>query len=168
MTAFNSPRTTLREEDGKGVVRIDDLFATSAEDLWAALTDPARLTRWIAIVTGELKLGGAFTATFTSGWRGPGRIEACEPPRRLLLAMAEGTADASTIEALLTPVNGSTRLVIEERGFPLDELPFHSAGWQVHVEDLGTHLAGGEPEPWEPRWKALLPRVQKEWTERGR
>ena len=39
--------------DGKGAVRMEDVYDTSAEDLWSALTDPDRLARWIGAVAGR-------------------------------------------------------------------------------------------------------------------
>ena len=87
---------SLRSADGKGVVRMEDRFDTDIDDLWSALTDPRRLARWIAEVEGDLRLGGEFRARFTSGWEGTGRVEACEPPRRLLVL----TRDADEPESM--------------------------------------------------------------------
>jgi uncharacterized protein YndB with AHSA1/START domain len=71
---------SLRSGDGKGIVRMEDRFATDIDDLWSALTDPPRLARWIGEVEGDLRLGGEFRAHFfASGWEGTGRVEACEP-----------------------------------------------------------------------------------------
>jgi hypothetical protein len=39
----------------------------------------------------------------------------------------------------------------------LNELAAHGAGWQAHVEDLGTYLAGRGPDAWRPRWAVLAP-----------
>jgi uncharacterized protein YndB with AHSA1/START domain len=65
---------------------MEDRFDTDIDDLWSALTDPARLGRWLGQVEGDLRLGGEFRARFfASGWEGTGRVEACEPPRRLLV-----------------------------------------------------------------------------------
>ena len=33
---------TLRSADGKGVVRMEDRYDTDIDDLWSAITDPAR------------------------------------------------------------------------------------------------------------------------------
>ena len=75
---------TLATADGKGVVRMEDRFDTDIDDLWSALTDPSRLARWLGEFEGDLRLGGEFRARFlASGWEGTGRVEACEPPRRL-------------------------------------------------------------------------------------
>ena len=73
--------------DGKGVVSMEDRFDTDIDDLWSAMTDPGRLARWLGEVEGDLRLGGEFRARFfASGWEGTGRVEVCEPPRRLLVA----------------------------------------------------------------------------------
>jgi uncharacterized protein YndB with AHSA1/START domain len=77
---------SLRSADGKGIVRMEDRFDTDIDDLWSALTDPGRLARWIGEVEGDLRLGGEFrTHFFASGSQSTGRVEACEPPQRLLL-----------------------------------------------------------------------------------
>ena len=49
-------------------------YDTGIDDLWSALTDAQRLARWIAEVEGDLRLGGAFRATFTSGWSVPAEL----------------------------------------------------------------------------------------------
>ena len=149
---------TLRAVDGSGVVRMEDRYDTDIDDLWSALTDPPRLARWIADIEGDLRVGGEFHASFTSGWEGPGRVDVCEPPRHLRVTMAPGQGDDETvIEAELVSTGDQTRLVIEERGLPLDELATHGAGWQAHVEDLAAHLAGRRRVDWRTRWTELTP-----------
>lgn len=152
---------TLRSVDGHGVVRMEDRFATDVDDLWSAVTDPERLARWIAVVEGDLRLGGSFRAHFTSGWDGPGRIDACEPPRMLSATMSPGADDETVIEMRLTADGDETALVIEESGIPVDELAAHGAGWQVHVEDLRAHLDGGGSSDWHGRWTELTPAYQQ-------
>lgn len=153
---------TLRTVDGRGVVRMEGLYDTDVDDLWSAITDPQRLARWVAGVEGDLRLGGGFRARFTSGWEGPGRVDACEPPQRLLVTMAPGEVDETVIEAELAVDGDRTRLVVEERGFPLDELAAHGAGWQAHVEDLAAHLVGGGRGDWRTRWAELSPTYREQ------
>src|SRR6476619_2193155 len=81
---------SLRSADGKGVVRIEDRYDTGIDDLWSAITDPARLARWHGQVEGDLRVGGAFRLYIESaGIETTGRVEACEPPRRLLVTTRE-------------------------------------------------------------------------------
>jgi uncharacterized protein YndB with AHSA1/START domain len=156
-TGSARPLGLLRTADGKAVVRMEDRFQTGVDDVWSAITDPGRLARWIAQVDGDLRLGGTFQASFTSGWEGPGRVDVCEPPRRLLVTMSPGLDEQTVIEVELVPDGDVTRLVMEERGLPLDEGAVHGAGWQAHVEDLAAHLAGRPRAEWRTRWTELIP-----------
>jgi uncharacterized protein YndB with AHSA1/START domain len=153
---------SLRSADGKGVVRMEDRFDTDIDDLWTAITDPRRLARWLGEVEGDLRPGGEFRAHFfSSGWEGTGRVEACEPPRRLLvLTMEPDQADEHAIEVTLTASGDQTILVWEERGMPLDYLAGYGSGIQVHVEDLGAYLAGRERCDSGARMGELFPAYQ--------
>jgi uncharacterized protein YndB with AHSA1/START domain len=82
----NEPRIlgSLRSADGKGVVRIEERYDTDIDDLWSAITDPARLARWHGRVEGDLRAGGEFRLYGEAkDIESSGRVEACEPPRRL-------------------------------------------------------------------------------------
>ena len=151
----------LRSADGKGVVRMQDRFDTDIDDLWSALTDPLRLARWLGEVEGDLRLGGVFRARFFDGWEGTGRVEACEPPVRLLVVTKHHRqTDEQVIEAMLAADGDQTILVWEERGMPLNLLADYGAGIQVHVEDLAAHISGQERGDGEARWNELLPAYQ--------
>jgi hypothetical protein len=86
-------------------------------------------------------------------------VEACEPPRRLLLVTKHlDGPDEGDIEVTLTADGDQTILVWEERGMPLDLLSAYGAGVQIHVEDLADHLAGRERrDDAKARWDELLP-----------
>jgi uncharacterized protein YndB with AHSA1/START domain len=161
---MTSPRIlgSLRSADGKGVVRIEDRFDTPVDDLWSALTDPGRLARWLGEVEGDLRLGGEFRARFfASGWEGTGRVEVCDPPRRLLVATKDADEPdgpyGHAIEVTLTADGDRTILVWEERGMPADLLAAYGAGVQIHVEDLAACLAGRERVDAKARWEELFP-----------
>jgi uncharacterized protein YndB with AHSA1/START domain len=137
---------------------MQDRYDTDIDDLWSAFTDPRRLARWIGEVEGDLRFGGEFSARFfASGWEGTGRIEACEPPQRLLLVTNAPGEDELVNEVTLTADGDQTILVVEERGMPLDQLAAYGAGVQIHVEDLAAHLAGRERGDMEARWDELFP-----------
>jgi uncharacterized protein YndB with AHSA1/START domain len=162
MTSNARPGTrilgSLRSANGKGVVRMQDRFDTDIDDVWSALTDPLRLARWIGEVDGDLRLGGEYRFHFyASGSEGTGRVEACEPPRRLLLAHGLGQQHENVIEVTLAADGDQTILVAEERGMPLNLLAAYGAGVQVHVEDLAAHLAGHERCDADARWDELQP-----------
>jgi len=175
MSGSVSPGTrilgSLRSADGKGLARIEDRFDAGIDDLWSALTDPARVARWFGRVEGDLRQGGEFRLRVeSSDMDSTGRIEVCEPPRRLRVTTRE--TDESyragngvppfdeVIDATLTADGDQTVLVIEVSGMPLDKSAFYGAGWQIHVEHLAAHVAGQEPGDTEARWAALVPSYQ--------
>jgi len=176
---------SLRSADGAGVVRIEDRYDTGIDDLWSALIDPGRLARWYGQVEGDLRPGGQFRLHVESAdIDATGRVEACEPPRRLLVTNRETEEShqrgqgvppyEEAIEATLTADGDQTILVIEVRGMPLDTIAFYGAGWQihaetlaaygagiqVHIEDLAAHITGRERCDAEARWNELLPAYQ--------
>jgi len=157
---------SLRSAAGKGIVRMEDRVGTDTGDLWSALTDPRRLARWIGEVEGDLRLGGEFRFRFfASGSEGTGRVDACEPARRLLLTMRDadpqpGQPDEELIEITLAADGDQTILVWEERGMPPDLLAAYGAGVQIHVEDLNAYLAGRERVDAAARWAELMPAYQ--------
>jgi uncharacterized protein YndB with AHSA1/START domain len=146
---------SLRKEDGLGVVHVEDVYPTDIDDLWSAITEPARLARWLVAVEGDLRVGGEFTATFTSGWEGVGRVDVCEAPHRLEVTTWSDEDAPGIITADLSEEDGGTRLVIEENGLPLDVYFYHGSGWQTHIEDLAAYLAGRETSDWGARAREL-------------
>jgi uncharacterized protein YndB with AHSA1/START domain len=152
----------LREEDGKGVVRMEDRYDTDIDDLWSALTDPQRLARWYGTVEGDLRPGGKFHFRIPNALEGTGRVDACDPPRQLLVTMRDddpgpGQPAETVIEVQLTADGDQTVLVLEDRGLPLPLLAAYGAGTQIHVENLADYLAGRERGDDEKRWGELLP-----------
>jgi uncharacterized protein YndB with AHSA1/START domain len=162
---------SLRIADETGIVHIEDRFDADIGELWAAITDPARLAKWHAQVEGDLRPGGTFRIYLESDdWAGTGRVVACEPPRRLLVETRE--TDESwrkgqgappfdeTIEVTLTGDGDKTLLSIEVVGVPVDKIAFYGVGWQIHAENLAAYLTGREHGDIEARWDALIPAYQ--------
>ncbi len=166
-------------DETRGAVQCEDVYDTDIHDLWQACTTPERLARWIAQVSGDLRVGGTVQAVFTSTWTGPARIEVCDAPHHLLLTTEPGGEDETQIEAWLTAEGSRTRLVVQERGLPLGQLHFHGAGWQVHLEDLARSVADDGPvhpdgwseqsaaSSWHKRWTELMPTYQNTAVHRG-
>jgi uncharacterized protein YndB with AHSA1/START domain len=165
---------TLSAADGVGLVRIADRYDTDIDDLWTALTEPARLARWYGHVEGELRPGGQFrTYLAASDIESTGRVAVCEPPARLRLVLRETDESYrrgngvppydADIEATLTSADDQTDLAIQVRGMPVDKIAGYGAGWQIHAENLNCYLAGLEGTPAEERWAELIP----SYTERA-
>lgn len=157
MTITQPLLSSIIQYGDRVTVRVSDVYPTDIDDLWSAVTDPGRLARWIATVSGDLQVGGDFDVTFTSSWTGPGRVESCDPPYGYTLRMEPGTAQEARMSVRLSPEGDGTRLVVEDAGLPAEEQLAHGAGWQVHLEDLRAVVEGRDPTAWQPRWQQLLP-----------
>jgi uncharacterized protein YndB with AHSA1/START domain len=164
MTSKNPVRIigSVRAENGRGAVRMEDRLGSGIDDVWSALTDPARLMRWYGEVEADLRPGGEYRAHLhASGWEGTGRVDACEAPRHLMVSRAEPGRDPGITEITLTADGDETLLVWEERGMPLRLIAAYGAGVQIHAEDLIAHLAGQERCDAAARFAELQPAYEE-------
>ncbi|HEY7023989.1 MAG TPA: SRPBCC domain-containing protein [Candidatus Limnocylindrales bacterium] len=156
---------SFAKADDRGVLRIEERYDTDVNDLWSAITEPARLARWFGKIDGDLRPGGRFN--LSAEWDGGGRVEECEAPRRLRVTVRESDESYrqgngvppfdSSIEATLTPDGDQTVLVAVIKGMPLDKIQFYGVGWQINAEKLGSYIGGREIGDTELRWEELLP-----------
>lgn len=162
---------TLGSADGAGVVRIEDRYDAEINDLWSALTDPGRLAHWYGQVEGDLRAGGEFRLHVEDADSdATGRVEACEPRRRLLVTTRETEESYrrgqgvppydEALEVTLAADGQHTILVVEVRGMPIEAVAFYGAGWQIHAENLAAYLAGRDRGETEGRWDQLVSAYQ--------
>lgn len=137
-------------EDELVAVTVRREYPADAEDVWEAVTDPARLARWFAPVTGDLRPGG----TFAVEGNADGEIRECSPPSTLVLTWG---GPVSVVTVRLTPAGAATVLELEHTvpvafaGSGAGAL-FVGPGWDVALLGLGLHLRGedvGDPVAWE-------------------
>jgi uncharacterized protein YndB with AHSA1/START domain len=137
-------------EDELVAVTVRREYPAAAEDVWEAVTDPARLARWFAPVTGDLRPGG----TFAVEGNADGEIRECSPPSTLVLTWG---GPVSVVTVRLTPAGAATVLELEHTvpvafaGSGAGAL-FVGPGWDVALLGLGLHLRGkdvGDPVAWE-------------------
>lgn len=101
------------------------------EAVWAALTDAARLSRWLMPTDFEPEVGAAFT--LDTGSFGVTRCEvlAIEPGRLLRYTWRNGPLD-TTVTWALTPVDGGAEVTLEHAGFdtahPAGRMAFEGMG----------------------------------------
>jgi len=122
-------------------VQVRRSYPYAIADVWSALTDPARLARWMFPIEGSLRAGGSFQFQGNAG----GDILACEPPRLLRISYGGPT---SIVEIRLTaPGEGVTALSLEhtvpiEIARSVAGALFVGPGWDVGLVALGLHLQG--------------------------
>ena len=102
------------------------LLEQPIEEVWAAVTEPARLSEWIgAAVDVELRAGGRGMARRADGATRRIRVEEVEPPRRFAFRWWPFERDgdvpgpSTRVEFLLEEAPGpATRLTVTESGLP--------------------------------------------------
>jgi uncharacterized protein YndB with AHSA1/START domain len=132
-------------------------YAAQVTDVWDALTDGERISRWFLPVTGDLKLGGHYQLKGNAG----GEIVACEPPRLLRVTWVMGEqaeGDMSEVEVRLTPDGDRTRFELEHAATVPPEFWGQfgpgavGVGWDGALLGLALHLETGEgvsdPDAW--------------------
>lgn len=152
-----------------GEIRIVRTLPGPIERLWQYLTDPEKRSRWFAGGPMELKAGGKMELLFRhkdiapgetpppqfaemhgSGWKMPGTVLRCEPPRVLSYTFDED----SDVTFELIPQdkdNQSVVLILTHRcrGEDVRSMAGYSSGWHSHFGIL-IALLEGTPTP--PFW----------------
>jgi len=160
---------TLRADEERCAVRFERLYRYTPEEVWAALTEPARLSRWLADTrTFEAKVGGTVSIDFGEGGDVRGEVLELEPQRVLEYTWTFTGEGRSVVRIELRPHDDGTLLVLDHRGLGHGFGVGYAAGWHAHLDMLGATLAGGSLE-WTPRYEQVRPDYQQQmdgltWT----
>jgi uncharacterized protein YndB with AHSA1/START domain len=136
-----------REHEGRlaRLVVASRRYSTSVDDLWDAITNPARIPRWFLPISGDLRLGGRYQLEGNAG----GVITLCDPPRRLKLTWEWG-ADISWVDVELSSDSaGGSRLRLEHLGHVPDEFwerygpGAGGVGWDMALFGLDQYFVTG-------------------------
>ena len=153
-----------RAADGVAVV-FERHYATGRDDLWQACTDPGRLVRWFAPVSGELRPGGEFTIHFGDGDTPLCRVVSCDAPERLVWEWPIGDVATLVTADIAADADGS-RLVLRHASLTPGQVAGYAAGWDAYVRSLDAQVDGTEPPDWEAMWTALQARYAEAVHER--
>jgi uncharacterized protein YndB with AHSA1/START domain len=134
---------SLRSAAGTGVVRIEDRYDTGIDALWPALTEPDRLARWYGQVDDDLRPGGQFRLHVESAdIDATGRVEECEPPRRLLITNRE-TEESHRRGQGVPPYDEAIEVTLTTHSCsPAPSSPFPCAAGQPDPTDVTIATAG--------------------------
>jgi uncharacterized protein YndB with AHSA1/START domain len=137
---------TVPAGEGKTVL-IRRTYPAAIEDVWDAITDPSRISRWFLPVTGDFQLGGKYQLEGNAG----GEILHCEPPRLLKVSWIFGDAEpgSSEVEVRLSTA-GADKTLFELEHRAVVDPGFWSQfgpgavgiGWDLGLLGLYLHLAG--------------------------
>ena len=148
MSSTPTGRRELR--DGTPYVVYTRTFAAPIEDVWAAVTEPERLVRWIGTWAGDPASGEVAFRMTAEGEDAPEeryRIDVCEPPRRLVTRSWVGD-DTDTmvwqLELDLTESDGVTTLTFGQVMADPAMAESVGPGWDYYLDRLVAAESGRE------------------------
>jgi uncharacterized protein YndB with AHSA1/START domain len=145
------------------VATIAQSYGTDQEDLWDAVTNIERISRWLMPISGDLKVGGSYQLEGNAG----GTVLTCDPPKNFTATWEFG-GNVSWIDVSVTSDGPDrARVVIEHIAQVDDEMARQfgpgavGMGWDSMVLGLALHLSTGE---------SVDPAAGQEWlaTDDGR
>lgn len=136
--------------DGK-MIRLQRDYDAPIEDVWDAVTNAERLSRWFLPISGDYRVGGTYQLEGNAG----GTILECDRPNRLKVTWVYGEnptdADVSEVEVRLSTADGgATRLELEHIAVVPEEFwttygpGAVGVGWDMTLLGLSLHLRGGD------------------------
>ncbi|TDF95483.1 SRPBCC family protein [Paenibacillus piri] len=137
------------EREGKPArnVTLERSYDTTPDDLWDAMTNPERLPRWFAPVSGELKLGGRYQIQNNAG----GVITECVPPHFFSVTWEFGGGMSWVELRLAAEGEDRSRLTLSHIS-PIDD---HwrtygpgavGVGWDLSLVGLAFHLSASDTD----------------------
>lgn len=137
-------------------------FRAPIEDVWASVTEPERTARWIGPWKGTCGIGKTMTLTLVVEDGSPESavtIEACDPPRRLLVSTVDEHA-SWRLEVRLTEADGVTTLEFVhhlEDDVPVGEV---GAGWEYYLDRLVASRDGSPMPDFDDYYPSMKPHFE--------
>jgi uncharacterized protein YndB with AHSA1/START domain len=147
------------EGDGRQRLEFRRSWPDPIDDIWAALTEPDRLARWIGTYDGERAVGARGTFTMTheeavDGYAGePMTIVECDPPRRLVVEWVQAGSENWRVDLDLASEGGRTVLRFVQVFAADADVTDFALGWHWYLDKFGAEVGGGEPPA---GWDAFL------------
>jgi uncharacterized protein YndB with AHSA1/START domain len=151
---MSTPTPTGRREEraGRQFLVMERRFEAPIDAVWAAITEPERLARWIGTWTGDPASGAV---DFRMLFEGEGAaievftIDACRPPTRLELtstAPFDGVTPVEWhLELDLVESGGVTTLTFAQSVPEPTMAESVGPGWEYYLDRLVTAEVGGDP-----------------------
>lgn len=150
-----------RTPDGV-TVRFERAYPTTPEDLWATLTEPARVARWLGPLYGDLRVGGRYEVRMgddvpDSDENATGEVLACDPPHHLAITWVFPNEVVTRVEVEVRSDDVGALLVLRHVGLEDAAARGYGGGWHACLDQLDDLVAGRSVRAWQVLFDAALP-----------
>jgi uncharacterized protein YndB with AHSA1/START domain len=131
------PTGQISREEDRLVLTITREFRAPIEDVWASVTEPERLARWIGTFTGDPASGRVGFVMTAEGATEPADMEIreCTPPRVLKVTSHFGE-ERWHLELYLEEHDGTTTLRFEQPDIDPVAAESVGPGWEYYLDRL--------------------------------
>jgi len=137
-------------------------YAAPIERVWAALTEPERLARWLTDSTVVPGPGGRIAHDFGDGGICAGDVLTWQPPHVLEYEWWFPQEGRTVLRfELAADPDGGTRLALDHRELPEGPARGYAAGWHAHLEAFAAELGERSRVDWDARFTELLPHYRR-------
>ena len=139
---MNQQAGAIRRVGEEYTLLLERDYPVPIERVWSALVEPEKLSKWLATVTHDGRVGGTFDIDF-GGDKAGGAILEYDPPRCLAFEWGED-GGPSVVRFHLEPSERGTKLSLTHTRQSADMAAGTGPGWHAHLIVLETVLEGGE------------------------
>ncbi len=140
-----TPTGRLTRDTDRLTLFVTRTFHAPIDDVWAALTEPERLARWLGTWRGDPTTGAV---EFRMGFEGEEAsfeemtIRECEPPHTLKVTSHVGPY-VWQLDVQLSEAEGVTTLAFSQPDVDHDDSLSIGPGWEYYLDRLVADLSGG-------------------------
>lgn len=128
-------------------VVLERTFAAPIDVVWAALTEPDRLVRWLGTWSGDPSQGRIEFRMTAEGEDVPPEtfhLDVCDPPRRLHLTTESADAGTWKLRLELSEQGGVTTLAFAQHLTDPEVAASVGPGWEYYLDRLVAAETGGD------------------------
>jgi uncharacterized protein YndB with AHSA1/START domain len=140
-------------------LQFDLVVAAAPMELWAALTEPEELAKWLADAEFEARVGGSVHLVWPGSGEMRGTVQEYNVPSLLEYTWDESDGASLVRWEVASSGDGRSTLRLVHSGTSKDGAAGFGAGWQSHLEALDVVMGGGSSSKAErdERYEALHP-----------
>ena len=162
-----SDHGTTSWQGDRATVHFERWIDATVDAVWDAVTTPEGLQGWLSPAKVDLRHGGVIDLDFGESGLAGGTILELSAGTSVEFEWAFPGEPRSVLRVELAPKDGGTRLTLNHRLLPGDQVIGYGAGWHAHLDQLNELLTNQPIGDWDHRYKELLPLYQKGDVEAG-